>query len=200
LIDPDGRRARRNRNREAVVDAFLELFREGNLNPSAAVVAERSGVSLRSVFRYFDDLDEMGRIAIGRHALTVQPLIGLPRIGEGDRTSRIARLVEHRLTLYRTIAPVVRATLLRAPFQPVLAAGLEIRRAELRAQLEIHFAAELVQLPQARRWLVVDAVDVLTSFEATEQLVEHRHLSPEQCTALLTSALDQLIPDPSRPR
>jgi AcrR family transcriptional regulator len=198
LTDTDGRRARRDRNREAVVDAFLDLFRQGDLKPSAAVVAERSGVSLRSVFRYFDDLDEMGRIAIERHAETVRPLLELPHIGEGDRSARIASLVEHRMTLHHHVAPVVRATLLRAPFQPVLAAGLEVRRKELHAQIEVHFAPELADIAPGRRWLIVDAVDVVMSFESAEQLLEHRQLSPEDCAELLTTTLDQLIPDPSR--
>src|SRR4051794_40962540 len=104
----DGRRARRGRNREAVVDALLTLFREGDLNPSVATVAERSGVSLRSVFRYFDDLDEMGRIAIARHTDTVRHLFPLPKIGRGSRAERINRMADHRVTLYDAVAPIVR--------------------------------------------------------------------------------------------
>ena len=49
----DGRTARRDRNREAVLDAALALFTAGELEPTAAAVAERSGVSLRSVYRYW---------------------------------------------------------------------------------------------------------------------------------------------------
>ncbi len=60
----DGRRARRDRNAEAVIDAVLGLLAEGEAFPSAQEVAQRSGVSLRSVFRYFDDLDAMAHAAI----------------------------------------------------------------------------------------------------------------------------------------
>ena len=60
----DGRRASRERNRDAVVDALLDLYREGNLSPGADAVAERSGLSRRSLFRYFDDLDDLCRAAI----------------------------------------------------------------------------------------------------------------------------------------
>jgi AcrR family transcriptional regulator len=140
----DGRRARRGRNRVAVVDALLELFREGDLNPAVTTVAERSGVSLRSVFRYFDDLDEMGRMAIARHAEGNEHLLELKGLGTGSREERIKRLVEQRFALYEVVAPVVRASLLRAPFQPVIAAGIAERRAFLRDQLEQHFAKELM--------------------------------------------------------
>jgi AcrR family transcriptional regulator len=193
-LDEDGRRARRGRNREAVVDAFLELFREGELDPSAALVARRSGVSLRSVYRYFDDVDEMGRIAIQRHAETVRPLFDLPDLGVGSRSVRINGLVAHRLSLYDQVAPVVRATMLRAPFQPVLAAGLELRRTQLHAQIEAHFAAELSPVRAAERRLVVDAIDVLTSFEAVEHLRTSRKLTPRACAALLTTSVDRLLP------
>ena len=56
---PDGRRASRERNRIAVVDALLDLYAEGNLRPGAGEVARRAGLSRRSVFRYFDDLDDL---------------------------------------------------------------------------------------------------------------------------------------------
>ena len=36
----DGRTARRDRNRAAVVDALLELYRDGNLRPSSLEIAE----------------------------------------------------------------------------------------------------------------------------------------------------------------
>jgi AcrR family transcriptional regulator len=190
----DGRRARRGRNREAVVDALLDLFREGELNPSVSLVAERSGVSLRSVFRYFDDLDEMGRIAIARHTENVQHLFPLPRIGEGERVDRIRRLVDHRLTLYEAVAPVVRATMLRAPFQPVIAAGLHERREYLRAQVEEQFAPEFAKAAPDDRYALAAAADTLTSFEAMELLRVDRELPVARCAAVVRNSLDQLLP------
>ena len=47
----DGRRVRRDRNRDAVVDALLTLYGEGNLEPGSAEIAERAGLSPRSLFR-----------------------------------------------------------------------------------------------------------------------------------------------------
>src|ERR1035438_5413311 len=62
----DGRQLRRRRNRETVVDALLDLYRDGNLRPSTEEIAARSGLSPRSLFRYFDDVDDLTRTAI-RH-------------------------------------------------------------------------------------------------------------------------------------
>ena len=57
----DGRRLRRDRNRTAVVDALLDLYGESNLRPSTAEIAERAGLSHRSLFRYFDDFEDLCR-------------------------------------------------------------------------------------------------------------------------------------------
>jgi AcrR family transcriptional regulator len=192
--DLDGRRARRGRNRETVVDALLELFTEGELSPSVAAVAERSGVSLRSVFRYFDDLDEMGRIAIERHTENVQHLFELPGIGEGSRADRIGALVSHRLRLYEAVAPIVRATILRAPFQPVIAETIARRRRYLRDQVEQQFAPEFDRLAAADRFAVAAAVDVLTSFETAELLFVDRGLSAEPAGEVMICSIDRLLP------
>jgi AcrR family transcriptional regulator len=190
----DGRRARRGRNREAVVDALLELFREGQLNPSVAAVAERSGVSLRSVFRYFDDLDEMGRIAIGRHLDSVGHLFDLPGIGEGSRADRIDALVTQRLALYERVAPVMRAALIRAPFQPVISTALARRRAFLRDQVASQFAPELAQVSGAEAASVLAGADVLTSFESMELLRVDHKLTTARAAVAVKGSLDRLLP------
>ena len=53
----DGRTARSQRTRSAIVAACIELVEEGDLRPTAPRVAERAGVSVRSVFQHFDDLE-----------------------------------------------------------------------------------------------------------------------------------------------
>src|SRR3546814_12280183 len=70
----DGRSLRRDRNRMAVIDAVLALYDSGNLAPSSDNIAERAGTSVRSVFRYFDDVDDMLRAALGRQQERLEPL------------------------------------------------------------------------------------------------------------------------------
>ncbi len=54
----DGRRMRTERGRAAVVEALIDLVNEGN-HPTVAQIAERAGVSERTVFRYFPDREAM---------------------------------------------------------------------------------------------------------------------------------------------
>ena len=56
---PDGRRQRSQASRAKIVTAFMELIESGDPSPSAARVAKRAGVGLRSVFRHFDDMDSL---------------------------------------------------------------------------------------------------------------------------------------------
>lgn len=55
----DGRKDRRTRNKKKVLNAFLDLVEEQRGLPSTEDVAERAGVSRRSIFRYFEDLDQL---------------------------------------------------------------------------------------------------------------------------------------------
>ena len=70
----DGRRARRHRSRDLAVDALLDLLGEGVLRPTAQQVAERSGVSLRSIFRIFDDVESLNAAAAARQLSRVRHL------------------------------------------------------------------------------------------------------------------------------
>ena len=55
----DGRLTRAARTRTAVVDALLTLNERGELRPTARDIAAEAGVSLRSVYVHFDDLEAL---------------------------------------------------------------------------------------------------------------------------------------------
>src|SRR3954469_13376093 len=103
----DGRRARAERNREAVVEAILDLLRDGVDSPGVNEIAERSGVSVRSVFRHFDDLESLHTTAIEVHLRQVRHLFQF-EIPPGSTSERIDALVDQRAALYEDIAPIRR--------------------------------------------------------------------------------------------
>src|SRR5215475_1552310 len=55
----DGRVVRGERNRQAIADAMLAFYDEGELRPSAAQVAKRAGISARSVHNHFADMESL---------------------------------------------------------------------------------------------------------------------------------------------
>src|SRR5665213_888534 len=105
-LESDGRRLRRSRNREAVVDALLALYSEGNLDPSAADVAERSGLSPRSLFRYFTDVDDLARAAIARQYALLMPLAVIALDLDAPLEVRAKSLAERRVNVFETAGKV----------------------------------------------------------------------------------------------
>lgn len=189
----DGRTARRDRNRDDVLDAAISLFAEGDLEPSAAAVAERSGVSLRSVYRYYEDLESLLRAAIARSVEQNLPYFEVEALGEGPLAERIDRLVTRRLALYGRVAGLARATVLRARTNDLVRAQLVLRRAALRAQQDAMFGPELDVLAAPARAELAAAIDLVVGMEAFDLLI-HTHLLPaEQAGRVVTRALQSLL-------
>ena len=78
----DGRRARRERGRIAVSDAVIDLVVEGNADPTSEQVAKRAGVSVASLFRYFETLKELRQETLRRYFKRYDHLFQLPDITE----------------------------------------------------------------------------------------------------------------------
>lgn len=55
----DGRTARAERTRNAIVDAHLALIDEGDLNPTGERIAERAGISPRTLWTNFKDMETL---------------------------------------------------------------------------------------------------------------------------------------------
>lgn len=191
-VEADGRHARRERNRLAVVDAMLALYSAGNLDPSSDQIAEHAGLSPRSLFRYFDDIDDLVRVAIARHLDRVASLAALD-VSSAPLADRITRIVDQRLRLYSAIGAVGTVARLRAPFQPLIAVELANARSQWREQVRRIFAAELCTFSATRAAHVVASIDVLTSFEAVQLLRDDQRMSPVAIAATLTHSLAALL-------
>ncbi|MDX1735658.1 MAG: TetR family transcriptional regulator, partial [Halioglobus sp.] len=57
----DGQALRRARSRQRIVDAVIHLATEQGVEPTADRVAELAGVTTRTVFRHFDDVEALRR-------------------------------------------------------------------------------------------------------------------------------------------
>ena len=189
----DGRTARRHRNTDAVLDAVHQLFVEGHTLPTVEDVALKSGVSLRSIYRYFPDRDELLQSALVRRMEVAEPFFDLDGLGHGPLGERIERFVDHRIELHVTMAPTARAALQAAATAPLIAAVVRQRRTQLTDQTRTHFAAELDALPAADAADLLAAVDVLCQFEALEALRVERGLSPARTRQVLVRALNALL-------
>ncbi len=196
----DGRGARRQRNMTAVVDAFLDLVNEGVAEPGVADVAARSGVSHRSVFRYFADRDELARVAFERAQARVAPILLRPVDKSAPLDDRIEQLLACRTEAYRQLAPAARQLRNLALRQPALQGHLSRMRLQLRGVVQRLFAPELAAMDEERAADVLSALDVLTSFEAYELLRDDQKLSKARQARALSTAMAQLLLPPAPAR
>jgi len=176
-----------------VVEALLQCYDDGMLKPSVADIAERSGVSHRSVFRYFDDMDELSRAAIALGHERYDPMSRIHEIGHGPLDVRIERIVEQRITLFKAMEGPARAARIVAPLSPVVMSDLIRWRLFLRAQLRRQFAAELKSMASSQAQQLIGALDVLCSFESWMLMRDDHNLTQDQMKANMAFSLRRML-------
>ena len=145
-VSVDGRTARALRTREAIVDACIALVDEGVLSPTAPRIAERAGVSVRSVFQHFDDLETLFAMVaervVGQFGSLLTPIDPTCRWTSGSSGSS-----SERRALLEAMTPIRRAAAVHAPFSPEIQSRLQAGHDFLRAELTTVFAKELASVP-----------------------------------------------------
>ena len=179
----DGRTARRNRNRDAVLDALIELADESNDEPTIERIAERAGVSYRSVYRYFDDRTDLMLSAITRVMGNLWSIFDVENLGHGPLDERIEQLITVRVAAYRRLAPLARTAVHRRANEPAVAEGYDRVREYLREQLAQQFEPELAAMAVPESKLVLAALDTMFQFESLDYLAKHDGMTD---TALIT--------------
>jgi AcrR family transcriptional regulator len=173
----DGRHARRAVNRESVLAAMESLWREGNYDPSTADVAERAGLSSRSLFRYFDDVDDLTRSAMARLLDRYLPLARVEIGPERPTAEKVAALCDMFDRLYDTAGVAAHAARVTLHRSPLVAARVEEARTQVRRGITTLFAPELAHCVPG----TLDVVATLMSFEVWELL--HQGSARDQQTA-----------------
>ncbi|HKY65240.1 MAG TPA: TetR/AcrR family transcriptional regulator [Acidimicrobiales bacterium] len=193
LPSTDGRNQRRDRNRDAVVSALLELYREGDTGPSAEQIAQRAGISARSLFRYFDDVDALVRTAIARQQQHLAPLYALDAPPDLPVGERIERFVAARVRLLQGMGEVGRVARTLAARQPLILAELARIRHALRVQLTETFAPELDALAADERRRTLAAADVVVSWEAYDLMHNDQGLPADEVGPAMAAGLAALL-------
>jgi TetR/AcrR family transcriptional regulator of autoinduction and epiphytic fitness len=188
----DGRAARAVRTHSAIVEALVAALAEGQLQPTAERIAERAGVSLRTVYQHFPDRQALHKAVAERQWREVGKVIevissDLP-LGE-----RIDRLVAQRARIWQIVTPVRRVALLNAPFQPEIAEEMARARAVTHDGVERLFARELDALPVPDRAEVLEALNVAAEWPTWETLRAHQGLGSDEAQAVVRRMLRALL-------
>jgi AcrR family transcriptional regulator len=176
----------------AVLDIVRERAPESMSMPGAAEVAERAGVSERTVFRHFADLDSLFMAAAARQRPAHETYLR-PRPDAPDVATRIAALVRLRSKLYEEIAPVRRAAIHLSRTRPIVLEQLEQAYAAARAQVGDVFGPELSRLDVKRRTLMLDALDLATSWTCWDTLRTGQGCSVDRTRKVITETVTALL-------
>ena len=165
----DGRLARSARTRRTIVDALRSLHHDGDLRPTAPRVAERAGVSLRTVWQHFNDLESL-LIEAGERDYEIALRYVTPIDASVPLPERLLQLVQQRGRMYEALAPVWRAARLQEPFSPQIRRNRDRLLEAARDQLERIVGPELALVPATARPSVFAALQVATTWTTWESL------------------------------
>lgn len=188
----DGRVTRGTRTREAVVDALLSLLEQGHLRPTAREIAAEAGVSLRSVYVHFDDVESLFIAAASRHGRRMAALLPVVEY-VGDLEARLDLFVERRRRLNEEGAAVRRAAVLQEPFSPALHRALKVGRDILSSEVANAFAPEIGVRPPGEDARLKLALALAASGAAWEALRTQHRLSADEAGAQLRAMLLALV-------
>jgi AcrR family transcriptional regulator len=185
--EPDGRKHRSQKSQVRIVNAMLELVAQGNLEPSADQIAEIAEVGRRSVFRHFNDMDTLYREMTDSIAATMGSVVLQP-FEAADWTGQVLELVDRRAMGFEKMKPFLLAGQVHRHRSPYLKTShtqfVEMLRKILLAILPKQIAADEV---------LVEALDMLLSFENWSRLRDDQGLSVAKSKRVLKQAIQSLL-------
>ena len=189
----DGRSLRRERNRQDIVDALLGLIENGETEISAALIASKAGLSERSIFRYFDDVNDLYRSVCDLAFSKEIEYALIDDAGVGSLDTKIENFVNQRVRIYtmnEKIAPAARSFAFK---NPIIKNQLVVGRKLLRTQIMKHFAEELSVFDKQQQQVAVAIIDSLTTFESYDMMRSDQKMSVHTIKSILTESIRKAL-------
>ncbi|SCG46382.1 transcriptional regulator, TetR family [Micromonospora echinaurantiaca] len=191
----DGRTARAERTRAAIVEAHLALISEGDLRPTGERIAERAGISLRTLWTNFKDMETLFE-ASGAEVLRQQDAAYRPISPTLPLAKRVDAYCRQRARLLQLVAPSARAAQMREPVSAQLHRNRLKHIDRVRDEVEQLFAAELAQAGPGREQLV-HALVAVSMWPAWSMLRDGLGLGVDQARAVMARTVGALLTDVS---
>jgi AcrR family transcriptional regulator len=187
MVKVDGRTTRGQENKKQIVQALIELIREGQPAPTAEMVSARAGVGLRTVFRHFKDMETLYREMTCAVEAILAPVLATPVQGE-TTSEKLMHAIDRRADMFEKLAPLQAASLVHLHESPYLrkrqAENVELQRFLLKAFLP----ADLV-----KDKILFEAIDLTLSIETWLRLRRDQQLSVNQAKKVLRRSVEQLL-------
>jgi AcrR family transcriptional regulator len=179
------------RTRKAIVDALLELLAEGDQRAAPERIVERAGVSLRTLWTNFKDLEHLYAEA-NTALMRRQDEVHRPIPPEASLATRVDAYGEQRARLLEIVAPAARASQTRVPYSPQLRRNQQAHLVRMRTELNTVFGAEL-DAAGADREELMRALLAATSWPVWSVLRYDLGLDLPASTTVITNTVGALL-------
>ena len=185
--EPDGRRRRGQTSRELIIRALLQLLAADDPLPSATQVAETAGVSLRTVYRHFNEMDALYReIAESMQASVLSALFEPAEAATWK--GRLLELIERRIRVYEVILPIKISGDLRRFQSSYLMDDYRRHLSMEKRTLEFVLPAEVLADTNLAR-----SIRLTTSFQSWRTLRKDQRLDAATAHGVLLHMIDALL-------
>ena len=157
------------------------------MGPSAAQVAEESGVSLRTVFRHFEEMDSLYREMTAIIKREIWPILERP-LTAPDWRERIEELLGKRIEVYEKIMPMKVSGSVRRFQSDYLKEDYDLFLA-----LEREGLKQVLPKPIQKDPILCSALEMVISFEAWRSMRQDRALTRKQAEAALRFTVEKLL-------
>lgn len=174
LIEMDGRNARGLRTRGEIIAVLLELVREGDISPTMQGIADRAGVSVRSIYQHFTDTEGLYK-EVGEEILSWATDQAVEMDPSAPLAARIEHFVTGRSQNLESLTNVSRAANLIEHNSPALQRIRATINGLARDRVAESFRLELAKLNKQSANALLDTLDVWCSLAAWDHLREGGH-------------------------
>jgi TetR/AcrR family transcriptional regulator of autoinduction and epiphytic fitness len=189
----DGRTARSERTRSAIVDAHLQLISGGDLRPTADRIAKTAGVSLRALWSHFADMEALFT-ASGKRVLEIRDAAHRPISPDLPLAERIDAFCRQRARLLEQIGPTAKAAAIKEPFSETLRRYRRMHVKRVRDELTTLFAAEVNGNDE-----LLDALTAVSMWPTWSTWRENMDLSVPAARSALALTITSLLANAAPP-
>ncbi|MET8423245.1 TetR/AcrR family transcriptional regulator [Nocardia sp. NPDC004860] len=187
----DGPRRRRNpeQTRRAIIEGLLSAVHDGEFDPTTRSIAERAGVSERSIFVHFPTRTALITAAVDQQSEQVESLLTEidPELPLAQRIEAVVRQSEAIFTLQREPRVLGLIESLRTP---AVDTRMRLTDKRIRDALTRAFAPEL---DYAEGEQLLDLVDATVGWPYRHHLMDRRGLSKRAASEAVGRALTAML-------
>jgi AcrR family transcriptional regulator len=185
----DGRTIRREKSRQRIIDAVIRLVNDGKDEPTAESVAKLAGVTMRTVFRHFDDMEALHREIVADLQVQTDAL----RVAydpSRDWREQFDELILRRTGIFEKYMPQIlwaQALRLRSP---AIEEDVQVYFKRMRESLKVRLPKKFIANADA-----FSSIEVVLGWEVWNRLRRDQKLSVKKATRVIQNLVEVIFKD-----